>query len=274
MAGRSNTGQDTALIGQRNAGMSVIRLLPDRPLGFRHEGFDTQIVSTAGANRSLCFIYPTLFAMTGATPRISQLDDVIAVDFDRNELVLFADYAEPAEEYELIQTIPIDTDGISNLEIVDVSSIGGPGSVPNAIFILMTDGQHMGEHRLVMAWEESDGSIQQRTHKFVGGVPAAMQRFKFFPPNPGQLLDSGVDIVIVSSTSEEIVIFEDDSIDITSSLAVTPIFAEPIYVDVGAIPASSSVIRTPNVNGANKTPNGIVLSFSDSRELKVFTYMD
>lgn len=273
--GRTNTGQDTVLVGQRNAGLTVLRLIADRPLGANHEGFDTQIVSSAGLNRSLCFLYPTRLSTSTATnPRLSNLDDVIAIDFDTNELVLLADYAAPEEEYEVVGTIPIDTDGLSGLSIVDALAVGAPGSIPNVIWILMTDGQHMGEHRLVMVSQDPDGTINQKPHSFVGGVPAGMQQLKFFPGNPGQLVDAGADIVVTSSTSSQITIFEDDTIDVNPTGNLIPVYRDPIYVDVGGIPASSSVIRLPGVNGANKASDGVVLSFQGSTDLRVYTYMD
>lgn len=273
--GRTNTGQDTVLVGQRNAGLTVLRLIADRPLGANHEGFDTQIVSTAGMTRSLCFLYPTrLSTTTASNPQLSNLDDVIAIDFDTNELVLLADYAAPDQEYEVVGTLPIDTDGLSGLSIVDALAVGTPGSIPNVIWILMTDGQDMGEHRLVMVSQDPDGTINQKPHPFVGGVPSGMQQLKFFPGNPGQLVDAGADIIVTSSTSSQITIFEDDSIDINPTGNLIPIYRDPIYVDVGGIPASSSVIRLPFVNGANKSVDGVIFSFQGSTELKVFTYMD
>lgn len=275
LEGRTNTGQDTALVGQRNGGISVIRLIPDRPLGFRHDGFDVQVLSNTAAGRSLCFVYPARLATTTATnPQISNLDDVIAVDYDSNELVLLADYAAPAEEDEVVGTIPIDTDGLSGLTIVDVTAVGAPSSIPQVMWILMTDGQHMGEHRLVMVWQEADGTIMQKPHKFVGGVPSSMQQLKFFPSNPGQLIDAGADIVILSSSSADLTIFEDDSIDVNPTGNFIPVYRDPIYVDVGGVPGGSSIVRLPNINGANIPNYGIVLSFDGQSELRVFTYTD
>lgn len=270
--GRTNSGQDTVLIGQRDLGLTVIRLIADRPLGFTHEGFDYQFVSTAAPGRSLCFVYPTRLSLP--SPPISSLDDVIAIDFDRHELVLLADRTAPAEVYEVVGTVPIDTDGLSNLEIVDVKSVGAPGSIPNVIWILMSDGRDLGEHRLVMIWQESDGSIMQRPHKFEGGAPAAMQQLKFFPSIPGQLIDFGADIVIRSSTSSEITIFEDNGFELNPTGDMVPVYADPIYVDVGDIPNSASVVQLPFVNGASKALNGVVLSFEAQQELRVYTYMD
>ena len=273
--GKTNSGQDIAWVGQRNAGLSVVRLLADRPLGANHEGFDAQIVSTVGAGRSLCFVYPTrLASTTAASPRISQLDDVIAVDFDQKELVLLADYVAPAEEYELVGTIPIDTDGLTTMDIIDVLAVGAPGSVPSVIWILMSDGLQNGEHRLVMVWQDTDDNILQKVHKFDGAVPSAMHQLRFFPSIPGQLIDAGADIVIVSSTSSEITIFEDDYINVNPTGNFIPIYKAPIYFDVGEIPASSSIIRLPFLNGAHQVNHGLVLSFRGKRDLRVFTYMD
>jgi len=273
--GRTNSSQDIAWVGQKNAGLSVIRLLPDRPTGGSHEGFSFQVVSTAETSRSLCFVYPTrLPSMGSSSPPISQLDDLIAIDFDLNELVLLADYVPPAEEYELIGTIPIDTDGLSNLNIVDVLGIGDPGSVPNVIFVLMSDGLENGEHRLVVVWQDQNGNIQQKPHTFVGGVPSAMHSLSFFPSEPEQLVDAGADVVIVSSSSSQVTIFEDDGINVNPTLSLIPALKAPIYFDVGDIPSSSSIVRLPNINGANQSSFGLVLSFSGRRDLRVFTYMD
>lgn len=273
--GANSTEGDAIWVGQRQNGLSVFRIEADRPNGGSHQGFDATLISRAEIARSLCFIYPTRLgneAPSGA--RESNLDDVIAVDFDSLELVLLGDTAMPAEEYDFIKTIAIDTDGLSNLEIIDVLAVGAPGSIPKVIWILLTDGQVNGEHRLTMIWQESDGTIHQRPHTFEGGVPKVMHQTLFFPNDPNQSINAGADIIIISSTSSEVTIFEDEAIDVAPNSDLVPVYRAPITYDVGEVPASSALISLPTVNGASQARTGLVVTLSGSDQMRVVTYMD
>jgi len=278
LAGRSDSGQDQAIVGQRQHGLTVLRIIPIRPSGFSHEGFEYEIISHAGAGRSLCYIYPTSFPapIPGNIPA-SNLDDLIAIDFATNELVLYADYEEPAEVYEEIGVIPIQTNGQSGLKIIDVKSAGSPSEVPQVISILMTDGVAGGNHQLVTVsvdYRSSTQKIDQKVTYWTGDVPLSLHIGEMFG-NEGRSIDISGDAVIPMLNSSRVMVLEDIRIDVVDdALGSPPVYADPVFFDIAPNASSVGVLPMDSLNGFDVPFSGLLVSYPDERLMRVYVDMD
>ena len=279
-APRYSTGQDFIWVGQRGAGLSVVRMdrfvptdLPDgTPNSHWARGFDDSLISQAGGSRSLCHVYPAVLPdrLSNRFPQ-SGIEDVIAVDFETNELVLFADDTGNDSTYELVEVVPLQTDGIPNLEIIDVISVGNPAFFPQFLLVLMTDGQDNGEHRLVTVYpDQLTNELMQSVHTWEGDAPTAMINgfnvFGFSERSP----DYGVDVVILT-TGSDAVILEDGAAEMGIPLG-PPVFKPAQYLNVGEGADSVISVLAP-VEGAFPRL-GLLFSFPATNELKLWVYRD
>jgi len=278
---RYGTGQDFIWVGQRGAGLSVVRLnrfVPDNlPAGTPNShwarGFDDSIISQAGGSRSLCHVYPAVLPdrLSDRFPQ-SGIEDVIAVDFETNELVLFADDTGNDMTYELVDLVPLQTDGIPNLEIIDVISVGNPALFPQFLLVLMTDGQDDGQHRLITVYpDQITNELIQSVHTWQGAAPVQMISAGSLFGSEGRAIDYGIDIVILSATGSDAVIIEDGAAEQGLPLG-PPVFKPAQYLSVGE--GAGSVIRVlAPVEGAFPRA-GLLFSFPATNELKLWVYRD
>jgi len=278
---RVSTAQDFVWIGQRGGGLSVVQidrfvpsnLPPGTPNSNWARGFSYSIKSRAGGSRSLCYLYPTVLSerLSNRFPQ-STLSDLIAVDYDSNELVLFADDDGNDETYEVVDVLALDTGGAQNLKIVEVRGVGSPSLFPNFLLILMSDGVHNGQHRLVIvAQEPFTNEISQSVYSWEGGTPIQMVTpGNLFGPE-GKLVDYGIDMMIISSTSSQAVILEDEQADLGLDLG-PPIYKPPQYLDIGS--GAGSAIPVDGFFGGSDSRVGILVSHPGSNELKLWVYRD
>ncbi|MEO1241161.1 MAG: hypothetical protein AAFX54_04580 [Pseudomonadota bacterium] len=261
-----DTGQDFVWIGQRGTGFSVVRIDPIDPDG---NGvaleFDSQIIDSLDNGRSLCHLFPTSLPSTIYSPDPfddSNFDPLIAVDYDANELVLYGDTDED-QAYEELGVIPIDTQSATPLSIVDVFSRGGPNRVPRWMAILMTDGVHDGEHRLIIVSQDNDDrEISQTVFSWEEGIPIALVEGAFVGVRPGDQFRR--DIVVVNSTSGQSLYFENKVPD-NLGVATVPIFAQPVAFDTGV--GAGSAVTAFDDAGRN---NAVMASFPDSGVVRLF----
>jgi len=277
---RVGTGQDFVWIGQRGAGLSVVqidRLVPsDLPPGTPNShwarGFDYSIRSRAGGSRSLCYVYPTVLSerLSNHFPQ-STLSDLIAVDYDSNELVLFADDAGNDETYEVVDVIALDTGGAQNLKIIDVRGVGSPSLFPNFLLVLMSDGVHNGQHRLVIVEQEPfTNEISQSVYSWQGGAPKQMITPGNLFGTEGKSIDYGIDMVIISSTSSQAVILEDERADLELGFG-PPVYKPPQYLEIGS--GAGSAIPMVATFG-NSSRAAVLVSYPGLNELKLWVYRD
>ena len=233
VAERVNTGQDFIWVGQRNEGLSVVRLLP---LG---DGkFETEVIDEVGEGRSLCHVVTTKLSDRISPPLSnddSGLSDLIAVDFETNEIVLYGDVGDDGQ-YNELEVIPIDTQSAAELSIVDVFSRGTESQSPNYLVILLADAQVDGDHRLVLVAQDANNrELVQTVYQLDEGIPIAIVDGPFIGEPP--LDQFARDIVVVTQNSGAY-IFE--FIADPNNTASPPTYAQPMRFDTG-IGAGSAV---------------------------------
>ncbi len=271
MVGRTNTGQDFIWVGQRAAGLSVLRFIPDRPDGYHHEGFATSLISKAGEGRSLCYIYPTRLAAPLGVYPISEFNDLITIDFDRNEIVTYVDRVAPAEEYELHEVIPIAVDKSLGLEIIDIKQRGMPSEVPRLLWILMSDGQSGGEHRVVIIREDENKELVQDVVAWTGDVPTSMNVTNVFGREAS--VDYSYDLVITTDAGKAIV-FEDEQIEVSDILYQGPRYRPATFFDIDPGADSAIIVPAPLVNDGAAPYWGVLVSYPDKGLLKLYRDLD
>lgn len=226
VAERVDTGQDFIWVGQRNDGLSLIRLLP---LGDGR--FDTEVLDEIGDSRSLCHIVTTKLSdriSPGFSNDDSGLSDIITVDYDTNELVLYGDIDEDST-YDELEVVPIETQSTANLSIVDVFSRGTESRGPNYLVILLADNTVDGDHRLVLvAQNADDGEIVQTVYQLSEGIPIALNDGPYIGDSPGNLFER--DIVVVTENSGAYVF---EFINDPNSTTTPPTYGQPIFFDTG-----------------------------------------
>lgn len=281
-AGRTDTSQDFIWIGQRKAGLSVVRmertvptdLPPDTGNPHWARGFDPELISQAGAGRSLCFLLPTTLStrLSNRSPQ-TNLSDLIAVDYDTNELVLLADDAGNDEVYEVVDVLPLDTGGAGNLKIIDVFGTGTPNEVPRFLVVLMSDGLDAGEHRLVLVGQESvSDEISQTVYAWQGAAPTAMIPIGSLFGEEGRLIDFGADVVIISEGSEQAVIFEDEAAEIGLPLASLPVYKPAQFLNIGV--GARSAVGFDGFFHGRFSRRALLVSYPDSHRVKLWVYRD
>ncbi|KDA04331.1 putative lipoprotein [Hyphomonas oceanitis SCH89] len=265
VVGATDSSQDFILVGQRNRGLSVVRIVAVDPDG---DGiaveFDDSVIYSLDVGRSLCHVFPTVLPERVSPEFVNgdlvDLPGVIAVDFDTNEIVLIGDTTDNGA-YEVLEVIPIDTQSTEPMKIVDVFSRGNPSLVPRYIAILLTSGIHDGEHRLVVVSQSNDTKeISQETFSWSGGVPVALLSGPFVGVRPND--QTRPDLVVISGTSEQSLVFE-NTVPEESGVATVPSFAAPKLFDVG-IGAGSAVAAISE----NYTDTVVLVSFPDTGEIR------
>ena len=128
----------------------------------------------------------------------------IAVDTENNTLNLFRQQETNAEllgvlgqaTYGLMQQVPIDFAGATDLRFVTAFV---EFSEPRAMYMLFTNDEHDGEHRLITVGLDSKREIFQQTLSWPKGIPTDM--------TIRERGSSERDIFIITSTSPDAVIF-------------------------------------------------------------------
>ncbi|MFK8031735.1 MAG: hypothetical protein AB8G18_15970 [Gammaproteobacteria bacterium] len=267
VTGRRNTGQDYIWLGQRDRGMSIIRLEGVENAEGLTRGFDETVLDQLGEGRSLCYIFPTQLPENIAPQFVGgnavSLSALITIDYNANDLVLFGD-SDDNGFYEELQVIPLQTQTTSQLTIVDVISKGTPSLLPRFLAILMTDGVHDGEHRLIVISQDTDTfELTQVTYSWDEGVPVSLLQGNFGGLEVQNQFKE--DLVVITSTSERSLFF-DNTTDFSTGVATPPTFAQPEFFEVGT--GAGSAVRIQRRPG---TPlEEVLVSFPDTGELKIF----
>ncbi|MCK0127690.1 hypothetical protein [Erythrobacter sp. F6033] len=241
--GRVDTSQDFVWIGQRNQGLSVVRL--DRQSdsnGFTV--FNDALISQTSQGRSLCHLTTTSFAQRLYQPDFfnnSNFDNLLAIDYNTNELVLLGDSNED-QIYEELEVVPIDTQASTQLSIVDVFSRGTKSAVPRIMTVLVTDGTEGGQHRLIVITQDQDDEFVQTVFSWSGGVPVALLEGSFVGVRPND--QTRKDLVVVSATGQSLV-FE-NTVPENSGAATPPTYAAPVIFDTGIGAGSAVTARDEN----------------------------
>ena len=261
VAGRVSTGQDFIWVGQRDAGFSLIRLLP---LG--NGRFNTAVLNRAGGQRSLCHILTTDHSDRVGPPVSnddSYLSDLIAVDYNTQEIVLYGDVGENGS-YEELEAIPIATGTTAKLSIVDIFSRGGESMEPRYLVILLADSSVNGDHRIVVVAQNANNrEIFQTVYPLGAGIPVAMVDGVFIGDRPADQFAR--DVVVVTRDSGSYIL-EFLSGPTTST---PPRLGPPMHFDTGP-GAGSAVVAMPSNVMNLVTVNALLIAYPETGLVRQF----
>jgi len=266
--GRVSTGEDFIWVGQRDLGFSTVSLEPVKGESLRTIGFNHQVTPQVSDGRSFCHIYPTRLptAISLDDSFEVRIPDLIAIDYDAISLSFFAD-TDRDGMYEDKGSMPLIPDTPDGLQIIEVIAAGSPSSVPRQLFILVSDGDHMGNHYLVIVTQDNSTSEPStRLFSWEAGVPIDLLLGNFGGSSPqNQFIE---DLVVVRSTSNTSLFF-DNIRDPNLGVATPFVFAEPIefFLDRGA---GSAVA----IEGIGNALEAILVSYPETGIIQYFTLED
>lgn len=266
---KTNSSQDFVWVGQREKGLSVVKLTEvRRESDGLTRSFDDELVTNVSDGRSLCMVFPTSLPddVRNKFPEIdiTYLTPVLTLDFETNEIVYLADTSSNGE-YEEVLVLPLQTQTDKKLKIIDAYAVGIPSGLPNSFVVLLSDGQDNGTHRLIHAVLEfrESNDVRQTTYSWQGGQPLALLHGNF----GGEAADNQFleDAVVISATSNESYFF-DNITDRSMDTASLPVFAEPVGFET--LPGGESAAKLQHRDfGAIED---IAISYPETGEIRFF----
>ncbi|KCZ93542.1 putative lipoprotein [Hyphomonas hirschiana VP5] len=156
---------------------------------------------------------------------------------------------QEVDAFELTQSVRAEFDSVNDLELIDHMT------AENTLWLLFSDGEHKGDHRLIVAGLDDNRNIVQSTYQWEIGAPSGFGKYSFLTANP-----AGIEIVIFAPSSPQAIVFKpNDPFDWFGSLD-GPYFFE---VGLGATTGGNLGISVDN-------NQAIVTLHPDKQELKVF----
>ncbi|MBL8552058.1 MAG: hypothetical protein JNJ73_18875 [Hyphomonadaceae bacterium] len=258
VVGRIGYPQDRIWIGQRS-GLSVVGVTQATvaPQSFRLDGVLGQLRN----GRALCQLLPTRLDTPTPAPAPKRPDisrpEFIALDYNSNEIVLLREVAGDST-YEVFRTIPLETQASTPMRIVSAFARGGPSLVPRYLVVLMTDGRHIGNHRLIIVSQQSQSpDLRQQVLSWSEGVPAAVLEGQF------KNVEFPRDLVVVTSSSSRAMHFSGTAPD--SGTAFT--YGPPSYFEIG-LGAGSAVTAWNGSSSTHRT--AFLVSYPETGALRYF----
>jgi hypothetical protein len=263
--------ENDMVVGQRDHGLTMFDVETGSDV-MDSQTFAATPVYSVGEGRSLCHIYRGVIPATleaqypgfRNSPPQGQgyAFPLTAIDYNTNELVFYGDI-DGDNKLDQMGTMPIETHSTGHLHIVQVISRGEPTLVPWYLLVLLSDGEPMGEHRLVQInFDSRTREISQRiVHEWSEGVPVAMLQ----GPLGGSMADGmfRTDLAVVLGTTEKSFFF-DDLLPVEAGLSDPPVYGEPQLFDVGVGAGSAVAAEDPHGPTANGMGVGILVSYPAS----------
>lgn len=235
-------------VGQRNFGLSV------------YDGGDLRDETTTIAkvsefinNQSLCNIALVGSSAFGASLSAgSTFSPFIRLNEETHTIEFYRDYNGDGQ-YTLVSSSPVMTGIPDDQRLVQTRYYYGPNN-GTLLLMLYTDGEHAGQHRLVVAGLNNDGTIIQSHFSWVLGAPTNLW-----------VIDGNGDgmreVVIVSSTSPQAIIFSQAGLE--SEQNPMGLSATPSYLEVGL---GASLLSTMGPDH----PDKFLATYPDKNEIRLF----
>lgn len=257
------------LVGQINRGVSVFNLDTGSDVTTL-DSFDATLVRNVGEGRSLCALFryvpeqfiernPEILAQNSFSSPFS------AIDFDSLEFVSYG-AINGSEELSELGVIPIETNATNTLNVVQVLSRGSSTQVPQYVLLLLSDGNHFGEHRLVqIILNDVNQSFEQKLlHEWSEGVPISMMQGQFGGSEEGG--NFRADLVVVLENTEQSFFF-DNLLSLDEGFGTTPIYTSPKLFNVGIGAGSAVAASNPRGDISTEPSYGVLVSYPDTGEI-------
>jgi hypothetical protein len=257
------------IIGQVDKGLSLFEVDSGNDLA-PTDNFTSTFVSRSGDGRSLCSmirgIIPESSHTANPTVRNARIGPLTAIDHKTNELVFFGDTNDDLQLEEL-GTLPLEMQTSEPMQIVSVIMEGTSSQQPRYMFVLATNGQHVGEHRLILVWfEEPLREIVQTVYAWNEGVPVAMVQGQFGGNNTeGRIFRP--DLAVILGTSSHSLFFDNLS-PLSEGFGLPPLYGDPTMFEVGLGAGSAVAAIRPDGPHPTEPGYGILVSFSADGEVR------
>lgn len=258
-------------VGQVDSGLTVFDIETGSNLEDRDD-FQATLIQTVGAGRSLCHIYYGVIpaSIVSLHPGFSfsppfnpwYAPPLTAIDYKTRELVYYGD-VDGDNALEEMGSEPIEANASGPLEVIQVISHGTPNQLPRYLLVLLSDGNHIGEHRVVQINFDDDTFefTQQILHEWSEGAPVAMMQGPF-----GGSLIGGIfrpDLAVVLGTAEESLFF-DNLLPLDAGFGEPPVYGAPTTFTVGTGAGSAVAAWSPHPPGQDDSDFGILVSYPDT----------
>lgn len=259
------------VVGQVDSGLTVFDIETGSDLSTR-DNFDATIIQNIGTGRSLCHIYRGVVpeSVTAQYPEFQQsspsgpayASPITAIDYNTSELVYYGDI-DGDNALEEMGASPIETNSNDQLKVVQVISRGGPTQSPRYLIVLLSDGNHNGEHRVVLInYDNSTHEFsQQILHAWSEGVPVGMLQGQVGGSLEGALFRP--DLVVVLGTASKSFFF-DNLRPLEDGFGIPPVYGQPTQFEVGLGAGSAVAARSPYPADVSDTHYGVLISYPDT----------
>jgi hypothetical protein len=264
------------IVGQFDEGLTLFDISTENN---GTTAFNTTRIQNIGIGRSFCHIYRGIIPdsivkeYTGQEYHQDLKQNfnfpLTAIDYNSLELVYYADTNQD-NMLEELGSVPIETNSIKDLKIVKVISRGGPSQAPNYLILLLSDGNHDGEHRIVQL--NYDGETQEFNQQILSewnvGLPVAMLQGPAGGSTKGGL--SRPDLVVILSTVEQSLFF-DNLLPYPGTGTNPPVYGEPTLFNVSIGAGSAVAALNPNISKLDTMDQGFLVSYPQTGEVIYFT---
>jgi hypothetical protein len=251
-------------VGQRHGGFSVLKQSVRDGAG----KFTYSRYQQVGTTESFCALadanYPISegTAFDGSTANI--LQDMLAYDVDSNMISVFEEddgLTVDTVEYRFRDKEPVQLESSTPLTFVKAVPVHVDNGFARGMALLFTDGQHVGNHRLVIVGLNPAREIVQQTISWTTGVPTDVVSF-YSRPGPDVMLS----LAVISSTSPEAMVFAPAYAADPAKKWVMPM-SGPEYFEVGL---GANLGHLESFVGTGSEAQHLMISDNESQEMRIY----
>lgn len=242
------------VIGQRNTGFTVYLSFAMQPM---------ELFQVVANGQSLCGLIVPEVPIGGSfhfsSPEGYVLRTILAFNSNTNNLEVYSgnqgfDSLSDPNAYSLSQMSPVALNSTTPLRLVKAKTFS-TGRRPQVLALLLTDDQHEGTHRLVLAGFDENRNIVQRTYSWPIGIPSDVIM--------DDLDQNWVpEIVVISETSPQAIVFGPAGF-LPGSFQLPPEAPSFLEIGLGARAARQSLSNWFSASS-------LVIAYPDKKEVRLY----
>lgn len=237
-----DAGGNTVFVGQRGRGVAILRL--DAGASLYQE-----VVETGSAYCALAV--PDAPIDTAAfVPSLEPRPRAVAIEVNTNQIGTFGiinSVDADQTKYEHSQSLPAQLNSAARLTYVASTVIRRSSGDILGLAAVYSDGQHNGQHRLLIVGENQFRQLSQASYSWPMGVPT-------------DVFMDGDKIVVLSSTLPQAIIFSPAGVGGSYLPLGAPGYLE---IGLGATKGTAEALPSP--------PGGLTIAYRDRNQLRIFT---